>query len=210
MRVVRGDGSLVPAGEMVPVAERLGLVRMLDHRMLELVLAELAADPNLRASVNVSAAATLEGDWAVNLAGLVRGAPAVAERLIVEITESAAIADFDQVRSFVTRVRDLGCRVAMDDFGAGHTSFRNLRSLGLDIVKIDGAFVQNVVTSDEDRAFVRMLLDLSRRLGLKTVAEWVQDEAAAQLLTEWGCDYMQGALVGLASAPRPVSGTAAA
>jgi diguanylate cyclase (GGDEF)-like protein len=210
MRVVRGDGSLVPAGEMVPVAERLGLVRMLDHRMLELVLAELAADPNLCASVNVSAAATLEGDWAVNLAAQVRGAPALAERLIVEITESAAIADFDQVRSFVTRVRDLGCRVAMDDFGAGHTSFRNLRSLGLDIIKVDGAFVQNVVASDEDRAFVRMLLDLSRRLGLKTVAEWVQDEAAAQLLTEWGCDYMQGALVGLASEPRPVSSTATA
>ena len=210
MRVVRSDGSLVPAGEMVPVAERLGLVRMLDHRMLELVVAELAADANLRASVNVSAAATLEGDWAVNLAALVRGAPGLAERLIVEITETAAIADFDQVRGFVSRVKDLGCRVAMDDFGAGHTSFRNLRSLGLDIVKIDGAFVQNVVTSDEDRAFVRMLLDLSRRLGLKTAAEWVQDEAAAQLLTEWGCDYMQGALVGLASAPRPATGNAAA
>jgi EAL domain-containing protein (putative c-di-GMP-specific phosphodiesterase class I) len=210
MRVVRSDGSLAPAEEMVPVAERLGLVRMLDHRMLELVVAELAADPNLQASVNVSGAATLDGDWAVNLAALVRGAPALAERLIVEITEAAAIADFDQVRGFVTRVKDLGCRVAMDDFGAGHTSFRNLRSLGLDIVKIDGAFVQNVVTSDEDRAFVRMLLDLSRRLGLKTVAEWVQDEAAAHLLAEWGCDFMQGALVGLAREPRPGAGTAAA
>jgi len=208
MRVVRSDGSLVPAGEMVPVAERLGLVRMLDHRMLELVLAELEADPNLKASVNVSAAATLEGDWAVNLGAVVRGNGNVAERLIVEITEPAAIEDFEQVRGFVSRVKDLGCRVAMDDFGAGHTSFRNLRNLGLDIVKIDGAFVQNVASSNEDRAYVHMLIDLSRRLGVQTVAEWVQDEAAARLLTEWGCDYLQGALFGAAAQER--GGSAAA
>jgi diguanylate cyclase (GGDEF)-like protein len=199
MRVARSDGTLVAAGEMVPVAERLGLVRMLDHRMLELVVAELVADPNLRASVNVSAAATLEGDWAVNLGALVRGNETIAERLIVEITEPAAIDDFEQVRGFVSRVKDLGCRVAMDDFGAGHTSFRNLRNLGLDIVKIDGAFVQTVTSSDEDRAFVQMLIDLSRRLGMQTVAEWVQDEAAAKLLVEMGCNYLQGALFRTAS-----------
>jgi EAL domain-containing protein (putative c-di-GMP-specific phosphodiesterase class I) len=176
--------------------------------MLELVLAELAADPNLKASVNVSAAATLEGDWAVNLGALVRGSQNVAERLIVEITEPAAIDDFEQVRGFVSRLKDLGCRVAMDDFGAGHTSFRNLRNLGLDIVKIDGAFVQNVTSSNEDRAYVHMLIDLSRRLGVHTVAEWVQDEAAARLLTEWGCDYLQGALFGAAAQER--GGSAAA
>jgi EAL domain-containing protein (putative c-di-GMP-specific phosphodiesterase class I) len=102
------------------------------------------------------------------------------------------------VRTFVSRVKDLGCCVAMDDFGAGHTSFRNLRNLGVDIAKIDGAFVQNITKSDEDRAYVQMLIDLSRRLGLQTVAEWVQDEATARLLTEWGCDYLQGALFGTA------------
>jgi EAL domain-containing protein (putative c-di-GMP-specific phosphodiesterase class I) len=209
MRVLRSDGSLVPAGEMVPVAERLGLVRMLDHRMLELVVGELAANPDLHASVNVSAAATLEGDWAVNLGALVHANANAAERLIVEITEAAAIEDFDQVRGFIARVKDLGCRVAMDDFGAGHTSFRNLRNLGLDIVKIDGAFVQNVTSSDEDRAFVRMLIDLSHRLGIETVAEWVQDEAAASLLTEWGCNYLQGALFG-AAAKSECTGSAAA
>jgi diguanylate cyclase (GGDEF)-like protein len=198
MRAMRADGTVVPAGEMVPVAERLGLVRMLDHRMLELVVAELVANPDLRASVNVSAAATLEGDWAVNLAALVRGTENVAERLIVEITEPAAIDDLETVRTFVSRVKDLGCCVAMDDFGAGHTSFRNLRNLGVDIAKIDGAFVQNITKSDEDRAYVQMLIDLSRRLGLQTVAEWVQDEATARLLTEWGCDYLQGALFGTA------------
>ena len=109
----------------------------------------------------------------------------------------------DDARGFVTRVKDLGCRIAIDDFGAGNTSFRNLRKLGVDIVKIDGAFVHNMIKSSDDRAFVRTLIDLSRRLGLKTVAEWVQNEEAARLLLEFGCDYLQGELVGLATDARP-------
>ena len=127
--------------------------------------------------------------------------------LTLEITETAAIQNIDDARGFVTRVKDLGCRIAIDDFGAGHTSFRNLRKLGVDIVKIDGAFVQNMMNSPDDRAFVQTLVELSRRLGLKTVAEWVQDEASARWLADWGCDYLQGELIGLASADRPwVSG----
>ena len=93
---------------------------------------------------------------------MLRAHPGVAERLIVEITETAAIHDIDETRGFVARVKDLGCRIAIDDFGAGYTSFRNLRKLGVDIVKIDGAFVQNLTRSEDDRAFVRTLIDLAR------------------------------------------------
>jgi EAL domain-containing protein (putative c-di-GMP-specific phosphodiesterase class I) len=133
---------------------------------------------------------------------LLRANSDAASRLIIEITETAAIQDLDDARGFVTRVKDLGCRIAIDDFGAGHTSFRNLRKLGVDIVKIDGAFVPNIATSNDDRAFVRTLVDLSHRLGLKSVAEWVQDEETAALLTDWGCDCLQGALIGLATSER--------
>jgi diguanylate cyclase (GGDEF)-like protein len=206
MRVKRADGGLAHAGEIVPVAEKLGLVRMLDHRMLELVVEELAATPDLRASVNVSPPSTLDPQWLAGLASLLRANPGAAERLIVEITETAAIQDIDDTRGFVTRVKDLGCRVAIDDFGAGHTSFRNLRRLGADIVKIDGEFVQNIVKSSDDRAFVHTLIDLAGRLGHQTVAEWVQDEEAAALLAQWGCDYLQGALIGLAACERPWRG----
>ena len=115
----------------------------------------------------------------------------------------AAIHDIDETRGFVTRVKDLGCRIAIDDFGAGYTSFRNLRKLGVDIVKIDGAFVQNLTRSEDDRAFVRTLIELARRLGIKTVAEWVQDEPAAAMLASWGCDYLQGALIGRARIEKP-------
>ena len=100
-------------------------------------------------------------------------------------------------------MKDLGCRIAIDDFGAGYTSFRNLRKLGVDIVKIDGSFVQNLKRSEDDRAFVQTLIDLARRLGLETVAEWVQDEESAAILADWGCDYLQGALVGRAALERP-------
>ncbi len=203
MRIRRADGSLLGASDVVPVAERLGLVRLLDHRVLELVVDELAAAPSLQTSVNVSPGSTTDPDWWTELGSLLHAHPGAAERLIIEITESAAIHDIDETRGFVARVKDLGCRIAIDDFGAGYTSFRNLRKLGVDIVKIDGAFVQNIMRSEDDRAFVRTLIDLGKRLKLATVAEWVQDENAAKMLEAWGCDYLQGALVGLASIERP-------
>src|SRR5215468_2395349 len=134
---------------------------------------------------------------------MLRAHAGVGERLTLEITETAAIHDVDEMRGFVARVKDLGCRIAIDDFGAGYTSFRNLRKLGVDLVKIDGAFVQNLRRSEDDRAFVHTLIDLAQRLGLDTVAEWVQDEETAAILSAWGCDFIQGALVGLASTERP-------
>ena len=203
MRINRSDGSVAQASEIIPVAERVGLVRMLDFRVLELVVAELAAAPDIQASVNVSPNSAIDPHWWQGLGALLRANSDAAGRLIVEITETAAIHDLDDARGFVTRVKDLGCRIAIDDFGAGYTSFRNLRKLGVDIVKIDGAFVPNITKSNDDRAFVRTLVDLSRRLGLKSVAEWVQDEETAALLADWGCDHLQGALIGLATSERP-------
>jgi diguanylate cyclase (GGDEF)-like protein len=201
MRIHRADG-IAHANEIVPVAERIGLIRMLDYRVLELVVSELSATLALQASVNVSAASTVDPAWCVGLSALLRANKSAAERLIIEITETAAIQNVDDTRGFVTRAKDFGCRIAIDDFGAGYTSFRNLRKLGVDIIKIDGTFVHNMMKSSDDRAFVHTLIDLSRRLDLKIVAEWVQDEQAAVMLSEWGCDYLQGALVGLASEVR--------
>jgi diguanylate cyclase (GGDEF)-like protein len=203
MRIRRADGALVDAKEVVPIAERLGLVRLIDHRVLELLVGEMVAVPGLKASINVSPASTADPDWWSTLGGMLRAHSGLAERLIIEITETAAIHDIDHTRGFVTRAKDLGCRIAIDDFGAGYTSFRNLRKLGVDIVKIDGAYVQNLMKSEDDRAFVHTLCDLAKRLELKTVAEWVQDENAAEMLKTWDCTYLQGALVGMASTERP-------
>jgi diguanylate cyclase (GGDEF)-like protein len=203
VRMDQGNGQVLLAPDIVPVAERLGLIRMVDHRVLELVVAELAAAPGVHLSLNISPDTTMDPDWWASIESLMRAHPGVAERLIVEITETVAIQDLDDVRAFVGRLKHFGSRIAIDDFGAGYTSFRNLRKLGVDIVKIDGAFVQNIVHSADDRAFVQTLIDLARRLDIKTVAEWVQDEEAAGMLRDWGCDYIQGRLIGLASGDRP-------
>jgi diguanylate cyclase (GGDEF)-like protein len=202
MRVHRADGSEIPTQQLVTVAERLGLIRMLDHRVFESAVAELAASPDISLSINVSPASTTDSEWWTGLASSLRLHPGAAQRLVVEITETAAIHDIKETRGFVSRVKDLGCRIAIDDFGAGYTSFRNLRELGVDIVKIDGSFVHNMMRSADDKIFVQTLLDLSRRLHLKTVAEWVQDEESAALLSEWGCDYLQGDWIGRASRER--------
>jgi diguanylate cyclase (GGDEF)-like protein len=205
VRMEQGDGQVLLAPDIVPVAERLGLIRLVDHRVLELVVAELIASPGVQLSLNISPETTMDPDWSASIESVMRSHPGVAERLIVEITETVAIQDIDDVRGFVTRLKNFGSRIAIDDFGAGYTSFRNLRKLGVDIVKIDGAFVQNIARSADDRAFVQTLIDLARRLGIKTVAEWVQDEESAVMLREWGCDYIQGRLIGLASPQRPWS-----
>ena len=205
VRMEQDDGQALLAPDIVPVAEKLGLIRLVDHRVLELAVAELAASSNVQLSLNISPDTTMDQDWWTGIESLMRAHPGVGERLIVEITETVAIQDIDDVRGFVTRLKNFGSRIAIDDFGAGYTSFRNLRKLGVDIVKIDGAFVQNIARSADDRAFVQTLIDLARRLQIKTVAEWVQDEESAVMLREWGCDYIQGRLIGLASPQRPWS-----
>jgi diguanylate cyclase (GGDEF)-like protein len=208
IRVEQDDGQVLLAPDIVPVAEKLGLIRLVDHRVLELVVAELAASPDVQLSLNISPDTTMDPDWWSSIESLMRAHPGAAERLIVEITETVAIHDIDDLRGFVTRLKNFGSRIAIDDFGAGYTSFRNLRKLGVDIVKIDGAFVQNIARSADDRAFVQTLIDLARRLEIKTVAEWVQDEESASMLRDWGCDYIQGRLIGLASSQRRWDGRA--
>lgn len=203
VRMRQEDGAYSLSPDIVPVAEKLGLIRLVDHRVLELVVAELADAPHAQLSLNISPDTTMDPDWWASIESLMRAYPGVAERLIVEITETVAIQDLDDVRGLVTRLKNFGSRIAIDDFGAGYTSFRNLRKLGVDIVKIDGAFVQNIARSSDDRAFVQTLIDLAHRLGIKTVAEWVQDEESAVLLQGWGCDYIQGRLTGLASLTKP-------
>ncbi|MGB9366448.1 MAG: bifunctional diguanylate cyclase/phosphodiesterase [Xanthobacteraceae bacterium] len=203
MRIRSTDGSVVAATAVVPVAEQLGLVRLIDHRVIELLVAELLATPDIRVSVNVSPDSISDPDWWSAFSARLRARPGVAQRMILEITETAAIHNIDETAGFVTRAKDLGCRIAIDDFGAGYTSFRNLRRLGVDMIKIDGAFVQNLMRSEDDRAFVQTMIGLGRSLGLETVAEWVQDEQTAALLAGWGCDYLQGDLIGRASIDRP-------
>ena len=198
IRLCTDAGEILTPPHFLPVAERVGLVSLLDHRVMELAVERLIAMPDLSLSINLSGATLQDMDLPGRVRAALSMSPNLGNRLIVEITETAAISDLDRTRRVIAMLKEAGARVAMDDFGAGHTSFRNLRGLEFDIIKIDGAFVQNIVRSSDDRFFVRTLLDLANHLGIATVAEWVEDEETAQLLRGWGATYFQGELFGRA------------
>ncbi|MBZ9939357.1 GGDEF and EAL domain-containing protein [Mesorhizobium sp. BR1-1-16] len=203
LRLEQADGSIVGAGHIVPLAERLGLARLFDLAILELVLKALVEHPGAILSVNVAPETAASPDWLELVSAAVRRQPDIGRRLIVEITETSAIRNIEETTNFVAAVHALGARVAIDDFGAGFTSFRNLRMLAVDLVKIDGDFVKRLAASPDDQIFVRRLTELARDLGIETVAEWVQDEAAAGLLAGWGVQRIQGQLSGEARLDPP-------
>ena len=196
IRMRAEDGAEVPAPDFIPAAERLGLVHLLDRRVLELALNTLAICPNVKLNVNVSMETVKDPVWAEGYLALLRSRETLANRITVELTETQVIDAIDASIEFVAELKRVGARFGIDDFGAGYTSFRNLKALDIDILKIDGSFVTGVSSSRENQLFVRTLLDLARNFGMRTVAEWVDNEADAMLLKGLGVDYLQGFLLG--------------
>jgi len=203
LRLVKPDNEIVSAGHFIPVAEQLGLVRLIDHRVLELTIEALLSSPHINLTFNVSGLTATDPSWLANLRALIQRNHRIADRLTVEITETVAINDIEESTKFVSSLRDLGCRIAIDDFGAGYTSFQNLKLMNVDMVKIDGSFVENLYQSPDNQFFVRTLIDLAKNFNLKTVAEWVENERDVELLRNWGIDYMQGFLFGAAQMELP-------
>nr|WP_252393691.1 bifunctional diguanylate cyclase/phosphodiesterase [Candidatus Rhodoblastus alkanivorans] len=192
MRLRRADGSLAALASVLPTAEKSGLIQMIDQRVLELALKKLADYPDMRIAVNVSGQTLHAPDFFSRLRALLDPEPELARRLTIELTETCAIEDVEATIKAVAAIKEFGAQVAMDDFGSGHTSFKNLRRFDFDLVKIDGAFVQNMSRSEDDRFFVRTLIDLARHVGIPVVAEWVEDQDTADMLRDWGVDYLQG------------------
>ena len=192
LRMVKPDGSIATAGQFVPAAEQLGLVRLVDRHALEMTVAQLHAHPDITLAVNVSGTTAGDPSWLQSFIRYVQSNSTIASRLIVELTETAALHHFEENARFVSQLREMGCRVAIDDFGAGYTSFRNLQMLKVDTVKIDGAYVRGLSESPENQVFVRTLVDLAKNFDLRTVAEWVGSDEDADLLESFGVDYFQG------------------
>ena len=118
------------------------------------------------------------------------------EALVDEITETAAVANVQDAIAFMREIKALGCRFALDDFGSGFSSFAYLKQLPVDIVKIDGAFIQQLAHSADDQLFVKALTDVAKGLGKTTVAEFVEDAATLRLLEQFGVDFAQGYHIG--------------
>ena len=194
--LVRIDRPGEPAAAgLAAFAERLGLIRMVDRMVLDLAI-DLLERTDLRLSVNVSAHTVGDVEWIERLTGAVAARPGLARHLIVELTETAMVGNLDEAAAFVARLHAIGCRVAIDDFGAGYTSYRILRDLDVDIVKIDGSYIEHLTDNRADQIFVRGLADLAASFGVEVVAEWVQDEATAAILRDLGVQAIQGRLTG--------------
>src|SRR5579863_8770625 len=196
LRMIKPDGSILTAGHFVPAAEQMGIVHLIDRFSLEATVAQLKAHQTITLAVNVSGTAASDPVWLQSFVDYVRAEQQVAPRLIVELTETAALHHFEENAHFVSQLRELGVRVAIDDFGAGYTSFRNLQMLHVDTVKIDGSYVKDLSQSPENQVFVRTLVGLARSFGIKTVAEWVGSDDDAALLQNFGVDYFQGFFFG--------------
>lgn len=192
LRIVGADGKISSAGTLIPVAERMGLINLIDEQVLDMVIAELARAPDVVLAFNVSNLTTSNRQWLAQLKQRLRDNPGVAERLIVEITETAVHRDLKKTAYFVAAVQSMGAQVALDDFGSGYTSFRQLKSLSVDMVKIDGVFVRDLVDNNDNRLFVKTMLDFTNGFGLKAVAEFVETGEIAKMLMELGVEYMQG------------------
>jgi EAL domain-containing protein (putative c-di-GMP-specific phosphodiesterase class I) len=167
-------GAIIAGGEFITAVEELGLIGFIDDYVLKQTVRELAKYPGIRLGLNVSSLTACNGSWLQSLITLVRHRPDVARRLVVEITETAALSDIGESARFVNKLRHEGCRVAIDDFGAGYTSLRHLQLLAVDTVKIDGSFVRNLSDSSEKQILLRDLLGSIRRFGFATVAEGIE------------------------------------
>jgi diguanylate cyclase (GGDEF)-like protein len=196
LRLKQPDGTSISAGDFIPVAEQLGLSRLIDMRTLRLCVDLLKSQPTISLSLNVSGHIANNHEWLVLLHKLTRGKKDLLRRLVIEITETAAINDIDQTTAFVDTLKELGCRVAIDDFGAGYTSFKNLKHLDVDMVKIDGAFCANLANDPHDLIFIKTLRDLAQAFNIETVAEWVGDQATVDIIRDAGITYMQGFFCG--------------
>lgn len=198
-------GDNASPSESILMAESMDIIHDLDLAVVQTVIAEMKKPGRgtLRLAANISARSLVQPAFTEKLLSLVKNENSVRGRLILEITESAAIEDLQVADALVRRLRKDGAKVALDDFGAGAASFDYLRAIGVDEVKIDGRYIRELSTAGgRNAAVVQHLADLCRELKVTTVAEMVENEETAEMLRKIGVDYGQGFLFGRPS-PEP-------
>ncbi|WP_242107774.1 PAS domain-containing protein [Luteimonas aquatica] len=200
LRMRDEKGRIVPPGEFIPAAERFGLMDRLDRWVVRNALhgegARLRAADDITIAINLSANSLDDPTLWDFLKAELDASQLPPQRLHLEITETALIENFSSAVAFIERARAAGCGITLDDFGTGLSSFAYLRQFPVDTIKIDGSFVRQLVGNPVDRAIVESINSIARRLGARTVAEQVEDEATLQLVREIGIDQAQGYVIG--------------
>lgn len=203
IRILDEQGRVLPARDFMHAVETNETGRKIDCLALELGLAALAEEPGLRLSVNMSARSIGYPAWLATLERGLRHDPTIAERLILEITESSAMLMPDLVTVFMAEMQGRGICFALDDFGSGYTAFRYLKDFYFDIIKIDGSFIRGISTNPDNQVLAQALVSIARHFDMFTVAESVESAEDARYLVDIGMDCLQGYYFGVPSTDAP-------
>lgn len=193
-------GELLSPEKFIPVAERMGLIHHIDLWVVSHTIDYISKLPkgneDISFTINLSSHA-LQGDYLFPvLKQKLESTWISPSRITFEITETAAVIDFEKTRNMVSKIRAMGCRFALDDFGAGFSLFNYIKNFPVDYLKIDGQFINNLVNDTSDQVLVKSMIDVAHSLGKKAIAEYVSNPEILNMLKEFGVDYVQGFLLG--------------
>jgi diguanylate cyclase (GGDEF)-like protein/PAS domain S-box-containing protein len=197
VRLKGENGGVISPGQFIPAAEKNGLMSMVDRWVLNetLVWLELNKEHAKRVdfiTVNLSGASLNDLHFAEDALAIIKEHRQLASKICFEVTESVALFDLKATLRFVEQTKSFGCKLALDDFGAGYTSFKYLKDIPSDILKIDGSYVRGINKSVANHAIVKAITDLTHEMGMKCVAEWIEDIPTIRTLQRLGMDYGQG------------------
>jgi diguanylate cyclase (GGDEF)-like protein len=203
---VSANNELIAPGRFIAFAEKTGRILDIDRWVIRRAV-ETLTDANyprgVPLSVNVSGRSLDDPSLPEFIMQQLRSRNVPASQFMVEVTETAAISDLADAQRFVDQLRQFGCKVCLDDFGAGFCSFTYIKHLAVDIIKIDGQFIVNLPHGRDNQVFVKAMVDVARGVGKQTVAEFVQDAATHALLKEMGVDMLQGYYLSVPAAEFP-------
>ncbi|HHE64697.1 MAG TPA: EAL domain-containing protein, partial [Bacteroidetes bacterium] len=200
IRMKAADNEVISPGQFIPVAERMGLIHSIDLWVVESAfdfLAQLpSAQSNVSLAINLSSVAFQDDSLLPTIKEKLELTWIDAKRITFEITETAAVDNFEQTRDMIMKIRALGCKFALDDFGAGFCSFNYLKTFPVDYVKIDGQFIQDLINDETDQVLVKSMAEVAKKLGKKTIAEFVETPETILKLKELGINLGQGFIFG--------------
>ncbi|MFV2032475.1 MAG: EAL domain-containing protein [Gammaproteobacteria bacterium] len=201
LRMIDENGEIIPPGAFLPAAERYDLIGLLDHWVVKNTFALLTDNPDFVAqidliSINLSGQSLSNGAFLEFIIANMESCEIAPNKICFEVTETVAISNLAAASAFISILRDLGCRFALDDFGSGLSSFGYLKSLPVDYLKIDGMFVRDMVDDPIDHAMVKSINDIGQVMGMETIAEFVENDEIKGMLREIGVNYAQGYGVG--------------
>lgn len=200
IRLVLSDGQIMMPGDFIGVAETMGLIGKIDRIVIKLAVQQHLKfqKQNRNASLAINLSGFSFNDLTIfsDFAKLLEQPGVDPSKLIFEITETSAVSNFNAAQSLIKMIKSVGCRLALDDFGVGFSSFYYLKHLPVEYIKIDGSFIHQIDKNDEDKIFVKAITEVSQSLGKKTIAEFVENEETLKIVKELGVDYAQGYFIG--------------